>query len=228
MESHPALRFLTKRLRKAEAPRGFTLVEMVVVLAIIVVITGVVINGQSTYNQTLVLTDTAYTVAYSVRQAQSLGLSSQGSVSGSAVYSNVGYGVRFTEGTNYLIYADAGGSNVLGEGLCPQGGDNTPETKRGNCRYDGESPDAIVENYSFSRGFTVSDLCGKYGSGVKDCSITSLDVAFRRPETRAIMSGSGKDPYTCVEVHVRAPTGGATRVVRVSQLGEISVGQTCP
>jgi hypothetical protein len=201
---------------------------MVVVLAIISIITAVVINGQSTYNQTLVLTDTAYTVAYSVRQAQSLGLASRGIPAGGTVYSNVGYGVRFTEGASYLLYADAGGSNVLGETLCSQGGENTPEVKRGNCRYDGVTPDTIVERFSFGRGFTISDLCGKYGNGPLDCSITSLDAAFRRPETRAILSGSTYNPYTCVEIHIKAPSGPATRIVRVSQLGEISVGQPCP
>lgn len=227
MESLAALRFLKKRPQE-KGTRGFTLVEMMVVLTIIVLISGIVINGQSAYNQSIILTDTAYSLAFSIRQAQSFGLASRGRLVNGNVYSNVGYGVRFVEGSNYLIFADVAGPALVHEAYCPQGTANTPDQKRGNCRYDGTSTDQIVENFTFNRGFTISEVCGKYPNGLYNCWITSLDVVFRRPETGAVLSGTELEMFTCAEIHVRAPAGTATRIVRVSQLGEVSVGQPCP
>jgi hypothetical protein len=200
---------------------------MVVVLAIISVITAVIINGQSTYNASLVLTDTAYTVAYSVRQAQSLGLSSR-ATAGSG---NAGYGIRFYHPQNYSIFVDtANAKQAPSNALCPLGMAGTPEGKPGNCRYD--DADTAFRTYSLSRGFTISDYCGKNGSASLDCSPASLTITFMRPDTRAVIiaeSATGAATvFTCAEIHVTAPGNGVTRVVRVSQLGEISVGQTCP
>jgi hypothetical protein len=201
---------------------------MVVVLAIIIVITGVVINGQSTYNESLILTDTAYTVAFSVRQAQSLGLASRATNVGSTIVSNAGYGVRFAGATGYTVFADTGGPTSLGTSVCPTGAGGTPEeSKPGNCKYD-PGTDRIVSTNTFSRQFTIGTLCGKVSGGATCTPVTSIDAVFMRPETRAILTGPAGQVYSCIEVHVKAPTGNATRVVRVSQLGEISVGQSCP
>ena len=223
MEPISALRPLKKC---APVPRGFTLVEMLVVLAIIVIISAIVINGQSSYNKTLLLTDTAYTVAYSVRQAQSLGLASRGTLVGANIVSSAGYGVRFGGTTGYTVFADAGGADVLSPAVCPVGVAGTPEAKPGNCKYD-SGTDRIVQSYTFSRGFTISNICGKSGASLT-CSLSTLDVVFMRPETRAILIGPSNQSFTCAEVHVSSPGEAGARVVRISQLGEISVGQTCP
>lgn len=220
MDSFPATLVL-----KTPKARGFTLVEMLVVLAIIVVITAVVITGQTSYNRSLVLTDTAYTVAYSVRQAQSLGLASRGVSS----LSNAGYGVRFTgpSGNGYLVFGDTGGTNTLSASVCPVGTAGTPDAKPGNCKYDAGT-DSIVQTYSLSRGYTIQGLCGKVSAGGTCTPVTSLDVVFMRPETRAIIIGPSNQSFVCAQLNVVAPTGGDIRTVRVSQLGEISVGQSCP
>lgn len=188
-------------------------------LAIIAVISAIVITGQSGYNQSIVLNDTAYTVAFSIREVQSLGLGSR--TSGGVT--NAGYGIRFAGTTGYTVFADTGGPVTLSSTWCPRG--SGPEAKPGNCRYD--TTDTIVKSYTMSRNFTVSNICAKTGSGAKVCGLTGLDVVFMRPETRAILTGSNGTSYTCAEVHVAAPGGTATRTVRVSQLGEISVGQIC-
>lgn len=232
MEFLPSLRPLAKR--PPLKPRGFTLVEMLVVLGIIVVITAVVITGQSSYNQTLLLTDTTYTVAFSIRQAQSYGLASR-NVQG--VGTNVGYGLRFSTNfpNQYFFFADTSNALLPIPVACEVGTPGTPEAKPGNCRYDGTG-DNLIQTYSFSRGYTIGKFCGKNGSSARVCSTTdalqNLNIVFMRPNPIAIITGTRPGatsvPFTCAEIYVNAPTGGAERTIRVSSLGEISIGQTCP
>lgn len=218
---------ISKRVRKA---RGFTLVEMVVVLAIISVISIVVLAGQSRFNQSLLLTDTTYTLAFSARQAQSFGLSSRAF----GAVRNTGYGLRFDRATpsSYILFADTTSVQST-PSACPLGTAGTPERKPGNCRFDSGS-DGILDTYTFSRGFAVSKFCGVM-SNVKYCSddsvpLSTLDVVYTRPNTSATMtavrSGSTME-LSCAELHVADPARTTTRTIRLSQLGEISIGQTC-
>lgn len=230
MESFRARALLTAH---TGAPaRGFTLVELLVTLSIMAVITTIIISGQSQFNQSLLLTDTAYTIALSVREAESLGLSSRG-VGGAF---NVGYGVHFAGGAPaaYTIFADTATTQAT-PGYCPvlTTPANSPETKTGNCLYDNTTEN--VQTYALNRGFTVSDFCGKDQTNTLVCAssayLSALDIVFLRPNVYAVMTGmNGTTPVqlTCAQITIKAPTGGATKTVRVTQFGEVSVGQTCP
>ena len=184
MESTPVL---TRPVPFAR-PRGFTLVEMLVVLAIIAIITAVVITGQSNYNKTLILTDTTYTVALSARTAQSFGLASR-------KYGNVqnpGYGLHFSSATpnSYLMFADTDPS-LAPPSNCPLGTPGTPEQKPGDCRY--TSADGLVNTFTFTNRFAISRFCGKTGlteyCSTDSAPLTSLDLVFMRPNTSTVISG---------------------------------------
>jgi prepilin-type N-terminal cleavage/methylation domain-containing protein len=225
---------LIKRISVPKSVRGFTLVEMLVVLSIIGIITSIALFSESTFSRSVLLTDTAYTVALSLREMQSFGLSSRrfGSVQ------NAGYGAYFAKGTTdaYTLYADTGGA---GWGTnCPKGptSPTTPETKPGNCRYDAGT-DGIVQTYSFDSRFSVSHLCGtRISDGQRVCSdtgsLTSLDVVFVRSNTTdTIMTGwiGASTPLSKAEIYIRSTKGGDARAICVSQVGQISVAYTtCP
>jgi prepilin-type N-terminal cleavage/methylation domain-containing protein len=213
--------------------RGFTLVEMVVVLAIIAIITVIAVTGQSTFNRTLLLTDTVYSVAFSAREAQSFGL-------GSRNYGNVtnpGYGLHFSSATpnTYTLFADT--SNLLPAPTnppCPMGTVGRPDEKHGNCRF--EAQDGTVSAYTFSRGFKIQRFCGKAGL-TRYCStdaapLTTLDTVFTRPNTSATISGLvngvSLTSFTCAEVTISDATGQASTTIRISQLGEVAINQNCP
>jgi len=218
-------------MRRSANTRGFTLIEMLVVLFIIVLITSIVITGQSNYNKTLLLTDTTYGVALSAREAQTFGLASRkyGSVQ------NPGYGLHFSSASpsSYTLFADIN-PTLAAPSNCPLGAVGTPERKPGNCRFD--AADGVVSTYTFSRGFTVTKFCGKSGL-TRYCStdpapLTTLDLVFTRPNTSTTISGlvngSLLTSFSCAEITISDPTKQANRVIRLSSIGEISTGQSCP
>lgn len=212
--------------------RGFSLIEMIVVLAIISIITTIALLGQGSFNRSIILTDTAYTIAFTIRDAQSRGLASN-------VFStvrNAGYGVHFSSATpkSYIEFADIVPSSPDSQGgLCPNHVITTgPEAKPGNCVYSNSSE--IVRTFTLDRGFAISEFCGKDTSGVKRCSgyLEALDISFARPDTQSVILGirSGSPiGLTNATVTLSSPDGTAQRCISVSQVGQVSVSTgTCP
>jgi len=219
--------------------RGFSLVELIVVLGLIVLLTAITLTSQSSYNRQLILTSTTYTVAMSIREAQSLGLSSR--MFGTT--QNAGYGVYFVKATptSYTIFSDINSAVHLNNPGCPIVNDNSlPEWKPGNCMYDNNAE--AVTPYSLNKGFSISDFCGIWmddttitracASGTTNKgSIESLHVAFMRPNTEAIMTGltSGlrKRDFLCARIYIASPAGGNKKCIYISKVGQVSVPQSC-
>ncbi len=214
---------------------------MLVVLGIIVVITSVALLGQSSFNRSLILTDTAYTVALSVREAQSLGLSSRKVTVGGLPIQNAGYGAYFITGNTYVQFADTNpvepGSTLSGKcaGHSVTNASD-PEARPGDCVYTA-GLDTIMKTYRFDRGFNVSKFCGKTTSSGKLCSdsgtpLTALNIVFLRPNTESQIIGiQGGLPVelTTAEVFISSADAAATRVVCVSKVGQVAVAtSTCP
>jgi len=213
--------------------RGFTLVELIVVLVIIIIITTITITSQTKYNRSLILTNTTYTVALSIREAQSLGLSSRnfGGIQ------NAGYGINFlnTQKTQYRIFADI--EDTPSFSACPTGTVDTPEAKPGNCLYDTDTE--ILTTYNLNKGFQIHDFCGlQTSNNARVCGSvapwTSMNITFLRPNTEAIMSmeNSSGVPVSlkCAVIWIAPPSGAGDNLkcIVVSQVGQVSVPQACP
>jgi general secretion pathway protein H len=245
MESFLFLMSILERMQKVYsgnrarrvAPRGFTLIEMIVVLVIITIIMAIILVNQATFSHSLLLTDTAYTVALSIRETQSLGLSSEKFSS----IQNAGYGIDFLASTpsSYIQFADilpgSPTNSTTNNAWCPAGTPGTPNAKPGNCVYDGASELAhtYVFNQAYTQGFCaylngVSAGCSNSGGNL----LKALDIVFLRPNTSTIMtatlsSGSEVQADTAC-IQVIAPGNAAVRYVKVTQLGEVSVAEACP
>lgn len=184
--------------------RGFTLIEMLVVTGIIVIVSSVILADSGRLGGQFILDNFAYDMALTLREAQQYGISVQ-NFGGNF---NVAYGVHFDSAnpTTYVLFADATTPNGL---------------------YDlGE----MVQSYSITRGFRMSALCATAnGSGVEDCTLTKLDVLFKRPEPDALIS---KNDASCVtasancqataRVVMLAPRGNKKSIVIPSN-GQMSV-----
>lgn len=194
-----------------------------VVLAIIAVLTAVVLSNQSSFNKTLILANTAYDIALTLRSAEAYGLSSR--AVGAAA--NSGYGVHLSSGTadSFLFFADtAGGTSCAGM---------APDCKSGDRVY--TSADTLVRTYTLNNGITIQDFCAFTGSWSCAASggISSLDIVFVRPNPEPRMSTNGSyaaPPFsvTAACLSVTSPQGGA-RHVSVGSSGQIVANAaSCP
>ncbi|MDO8566864.1 MAG: prepilin-type N-terminal cleavage/methylation domain-containing protein [bacterium] len=203
--------------------RGFTLIELLVVLAIIMIISVVVITSQSSFNKTLILANTAYDIALTVRSAQSFGISSRNIIGAM----NTGYGVHFQRGDSFIFFADTNPPALLNcHGLPSSGDEDAPDAKPGNCAYD-EDAGEFVNTYTLGNGMTISNFCVDDSC---DADVTSLDIVFVRPNPDAFISvgGSFFTDYAKTCIIVTSPQGGE-KYISVSKSGHINANAaSCP
>ena len=88
MNSHFSLREAPRRGNDAASARGFTLIELVVVIGIMIAIGGVVVVNLAGRKSKTDLTDATKQIAALVRQAQSDSMSQEGGVKWGIVFSN--------------------------------------------------------------------------------------------------------------------------------------------
>lgn len=163
-------------------PRGFTLIELMVSLAIFAFMTAFLLARYGTFNQTTLLTNLAYDTAITIRSAQSYGLNVQGTGSGisscGAEYSigntcfQYPYGVDFqtAKPDQFILFTDL---NSNGEYDSTGDANTTAE---------------IVSTYNMNKGYSIAGLC--VGSSPTSCtSVNQLDITFKRPIPDAIING---------------------------------------
>ena len=144
--------------REETLASGFTLIELLVVIAIITIISGIIFTSQSSFNKTLILANTAYDVALSLRGAETYGL---GGHALSAV--PTGYGLHFDRATpgSFLLFADSYPAASSGSAChAPTNTGGGLDAQPGDCSYEsGTGKDTTVSNYTLGNNITVSDFC---------------------------------------------------------------------
>ncbi len=192
--------------------KGFTLVELLVSIAIFVLITGLVLVKYSSFDGGILLTNLAYDVALTIREAQASALNVRETDLGSANFV-APYGAHFessdTDGANTVFYLYA---------------DQYPATKKppgDNMFENTPSGDAVITKYQIKRGNKVKKLCA--GTSKDACTeVSSLDVVFLRPNPDARIAVNGNTGYTYARITLSAPDD-ATKDIVVQVSGQISI-----
>ena len=212
---------------------GFTLIELIVVFSIIVVVTTIVVTSQSSFNKTLILSNTAYDIALALRSAESYGLGNR--AFGTTV--NTGYGLHFQSGTpgSFTLFADTYPFPSVSSVCHPTSDSSAPNAQPGNCSYDSSQGEKVT-GYALGNGMTISNFCALSNSW--SCSsthgggLTDLDIVFARPNPEPFISANGSYsaafPVTSACLTVTSPQGG-TKHISVAASGQISANATqCP
>ncbi len=241
-------RFIAKRqdgafptpytLTPIPTPSGFTMIELLVTVAIFALMTSVLLANYPKFSSKILLENTAHSIGLSVRQAQTYGLNVRGVRVGiTDIFPT--YGIHFSlNGINELDPADRKHFLLFADTL------PDPETPTTNNKiYDAVADCSLfggecAEQFSIQSAEQIYLLCGNLKStgatienweGIPgaDCTLTSLDVAYTRPNPDASIKGtsafSGPETvFTDGEIVVRSPRGEYKTVV-VWSTGQISV-----
>lgn len=190
--------------------KGFTLVELLISVAIISIVTATVLVRHNSFDSTVLLKGAAYEIALSLREAQVKSLSQVRSEVNNQASFNYPYGMSFTPGSKiYTAFKYA----------------SAVPTDRPN--FSG-SPAETINTFTLDRTMQVSDVC-VYGTGLSDpCAVDRLDISFRRPEYKALFYAvSGGTNYsttiTGAKIKVGSTNGTNVFIVEITSLGQISV-----
>jgi len=172
--------------------RGFTLVELLIALAILAILTAVLVSNTSSFNDNLALHSAVEKVVLAFRQAEVEGLAVKENpkiASSNPNAFNVGYGIYFNRSSSnnsFVYFADRlpdssgtprGTAGKYDSGIIYSG--NTADTQ---CAIDAECLKVI----SLGKGVTIESIKSGNSSILK-----SVNVVFERPQPEAIISVNG-------------------------------------
>lgn len=153
--------------------RGFTLVELLVVISIFVVLTGVVLFNQQKFNSTILLTNLAYDTALTIRQAQNYGINVRGFSKDADTIFFRPYGVTFDTydfKKSFILHTDTGS-------------DTDTNYRFGGDRSVCEVGSGCLSRYNITRGNQISKMCRNVTG---DCDVVyTVDIIFKRPNPDA-------------------------------------------
>ncbi len=184
--------------------QGFSIMEIIVVMAIMVTVASLILANYPGFNERLAVRGASEEIASSLRQAQAYGLGVKEFVPGSQSFP--GYGLYFQRvdpvtglpSTSYVFFAD----------------------KNKDFLYTDSSEK--ISNMLIQGGVYIYDLCANQKQiPAGPCSLASLNVVYTRPAPQVSLK-SGSLSYSDLEVKIKGPKGTAETIV-IWLSGEVSV-----
>lgn len=218
-----------KNKKTKKNSRGFTLVEMTIVAGIFAILTAVAVFKYGDFTSNLLVTNMAYEIALTTRQAQIFGLGSRGYTDGTEKVFNYPYGVFFNmrdgstgelnETKRFAFFVDRNQDNEPGYGQC--------NTSSGNGDCVCGTNDECIEQLTLQRNIKITELRVSAGVGVCEAdSVDKLAVTFKRPspEARIEWQTYNLDDYEFAQIKVEARNSGIKPAyVLIRKNGQISV-----
>ena len=158
------------KIARRDAVSGFTLIEMITVIAIFAVMAGVVLFSGSKFNDTVTLENLTQDVALSIREAQVKAISGSTSSPFGEDFTP-SYGVHFTVNSNIFVHFVDLNDN-----------DSYDETGT-SC---GTPTSECLKKITMQQGYKIESICGKdiamVGTGPCTPVVSgSVDILFTRP-----------------------------------------------
>jgi prepilin-type N-terminal cleavage/methylation domain-containing protein len=214
--------------KKSSQKKGFTMMELVVVMAIFGILTSITVYNYGKFNGNIIMTNMAYEIALSVREAQVYSLG----VRGSDGNFDTRYGIYFNinNSQNFVFFADR-----IGNKICEINEETGDACSIEVC--DDESKNECETLNTLTRGINIVKICGSvvgvepmdFETGNCSSGASNMNVAtitFERPNPDAFVynmdSGAIAEELRNISVLIEA-NNGAKRAVYIRENGQISV-----
>lgn len=215
--------FFLKTKKHNTLQKGFTVIELMVTIAIVVLVTGLIMIQYSSFNNSVLMRNQAYLTAFDVREAQALAVS----VKGKGSQFREEYGIYFdvTNPNTYLLFQDnsANGDHALARYNDDRDNNYQNDEKVGQLyRVD---PRFVIKNIcasSASRSCLQDDLDPTTEEDI-DAELSAISISFRRPDFEASFYSPRKTSIQSAEIIFGTENGSITRSVIIYKTGQVSV-----
>jgi prepilin-type N-terminal cleavage/methylation domain-containing protein len=209
------------RKKNISKEKGFSLMELLVVIALLIIILSVSLFNYDNFGKDVELENAVYSVALAVREAQVFGVNKalkEVETPVSSFGGDYGYGVYFnkqeSESSNadykkFLLYIDDESTN--------------------NKIFGGDACSGTGECYSqiyLTKGNYISSIKVKDSNG----NITPtgfVNIYFKRPNPDATILTDGSTEYASAQITISSPGGTYSRCVKVGNAGDITISRDC-
>ena len=170
------------RVKMRDAVSGFSLIELLVTISIIIIISGLVFFNHSRFNSGVLIENLAYEMSLTIRQAQSFGWRVKETGGGF----DEGYGVFFDLNSDeFLIFADTNLNYIYDIGI-----------------------DTVVDKFKMMNGNIIDQLCVELDCAVEILNISFI----RPNPDAFIRADSGSDDKETAEIHIISPQGATKKI----------------
>lgn len=213
-------------MKKVSYTQGFTFLELIIVIAIFAMISGVVLYNSRDFTKQVELENTAQEIALAIKEAQTKAVS--GSINQNITLDSaerVRYGVMFSsiDGDNEL--PNASNQFVLFQDFDPA---SIGYWGGGVCG----ATDECLDMYEITENVEIVSVCvdAKAGAEVCDDDLASsgVSVVFERPFPNALITTAGDGIGAVagrqdVTITIQSKNGGQTKKIVVWSTGQLTV-----
>lgn len=201
----------TKKIQQT-IKKGFTILELIIVIAIIAVLTTVILFNSRGLNSSILVSNTAYEVSLMIREAQTYGLgvrATENSVIGFAYSQGIHFDSTVSNANTITLFSD----------------------KDNNGQWSGSTENIQTYTISKDRAGSVLSIC--VVTGVTGCqAVSSADILFKRPNPEAVFFVAPNPGGSASAVVVNlgfTPGNGQCRSIIIQKSGAVQIDKTyCP